>query len=59
MASSGGHAGRRLLRLAGHHMGREAGAFAKARANVDAWTCEIEEQGLDAILVTSRVVARP
>jgi len=35
-----------------HHMGREAGAFAKARANVDAWTREIEGQGLDAILVT-------
>jgi glycolate oxidase iron-sulfur subunit len=35
-----------------HHMGREAGAFAKARAQVDAWTREIEGQGLDAILVT-------
>ena len=35
-----------------HHMGREKGAYAKARANVDAWTREIEGQGLDAILVT-------
>src|SRR6185436_7817482 len=35
-----------------HHMGREAGAFAKVRAQVDAWTREIEGQGLDAILVT-------
>jgi glycolate oxidase iron-sulfur subunit len=35
-----------------HHAGREEGAFAKARANVDAWTQEIEGQGLDAILVT-------
>ena len=35
-----------------HHLGREEGAFAKARANVDAWTREIEGQGLDAILIT-------
>ena len=35
-----------------HHAGHEDGAFAKARANVDAWTREIEGQGLDAILVT-------
>jgi glycolate oxidase iron-sulfur subunit len=35
-----------------HHAGHEEGAFAKARANVDAWTREIEGQGLDAILVT-------
>jgi glycolate oxidase iron-sulfur subunit len=35
-----------------HHMGREAGAFAKARANVDAWMGEIEGEGLDAILIT-------
>jgi glycolate oxidase iron-sulfur subunit len=34
-----------------HHMGREAGALAKARAQVDAWTQEIEGQGLDAIVV--------
>ena len=35
-----------------HHIGREAGAFGKARANIDAWTREIEGEGLDAILVT-------
>ncbi len=35
-----------------HHMGREAGALQKARNNVDAWTRELEGQGLDAILVT-------
>ena len=35
-----------------HHMGREHGAFAKARANVDAWTHEIEGQGIDAIIIT-------
>jgi glycolate oxidase iron-sulfur subunit len=35
-----------------HHMGREAAALAKARAQVDAWTREIEGQGLDAILIT-------
>jgi glycolate oxidase iron-sulfur subunit len=35
-----------------HHMGREAGAYTKARANIDAWSREIAGQGLDAILVT-------
>jgi glycolate oxidase iron-sulfur subunit len=35
-----------------HHMGREDGAFAKARVNVDAWSREIDVRGLDAILVT-------
>ena len=35
-----------------HHMGREQGALAKARASIDAWTREIEARGLDAILVT-------
>jgi glycolate oxidase iron-sulfur subunit len=35
-----------------HHMGRENGAFARARAAVDAWTREIDSDGLDAILVT-------
>ena len=33
-------------------MGREAGALAKARANIDAWNREIEGEGLDAILIT-------
>ena len=36
-----------------HHMGREHEALAMVRANVDAWTAEIESQGLDAILVTA------
>jgi glycolate oxidase iron-sulfur subunit len=36
-----------------HHMGREAQALAQARANVDAWTREIENGGLDAIIVTA------
>jgi len=35
-----------------HHLGHEAGALGKARANVDAWTGEIEGAGLDAILIT-------
>ncbi|MEA2980641.1 MAG: glycolate oxidase iron-sulfur subunit [Alphaproteobacteria bacterium] len=35
-----------------HHLGREEGAFAKARANIDAWSREIEGEGLDAILIT-------
>jgi glycolate oxidase iron-sulfur subunit len=35
-----------------HHMGREDQALAQARALIDAWTREIEGEGLDAILVT-------
>jgi glycolate oxidase iron-sulfur subunit len=35
-----------------HHMGREKEAFAFARNNIDAWTREIEGEGLDAILIT-------
>jgi glycolate oxidase iron-sulfur subunit len=35
-----------------HHIGHEAGALGKARANIDAWTREIEGEGIDAILVT-------
>jgi glycolate oxidase iron-sulfur subunit len=35
-----------------HHIGREEGAFAKARGNIDAWIREIEGEGLDAILIT-------
>jgi glycolate oxidase iron-sulfur subunit len=35
-----------------HHMGRKAEAHAFVRANIDAWTREIEGEGLDAILVT-------
>jgi glycolate dehydrogenase iron-sulfur subunit len=36
-----------------HHMGRESGALAQARANVDAWTREIAAGGLEAIVVTA------
>jgi len=36
-----------------HHMGREAEALAAARRNVDAWTRELDSNGLDAILVTA------
>ncbi len=35
-----------------HHMGREQEALAFARNNIDAWTREIEGEGLDAILMT-------
>jgi glycolate oxidase iron-sulfur subunit len=36
-----------------HHLGKEAGALAQARANIDVWTAEIERHGLDAILSTA------
>lgn len=36
-----------------HHMGREAQALASARRNVDAWTREIEQGGIDAIIITA------
>ncbi|AXK80987.1 glycolate oxidase iron-sulfur subunit [Pseudolabrys taiwanensis] len=35
-----------------HHMGREDEALAFARNDVDAWTREIDGEGLDAILIT-------
>ena len=35
-----------------HHMGREHEALDFARKNIDAWTREIDGEGLDAILVT-------
>ena len=35
-----------------HHMGREEQALAQARNNIDAWTREIDREGLDAILIT-------
>ena len=35
-----------------HHMGREDEALALARNNIDAWTREIDGEGLDAILIT-------
>lgn len=36
-----------------HHMGRESQAMVSARRNVDVWTREIEEGGLDAIIITA------
>ncbi len=36
-----------------HHMGAEARAGAQARADVDAWTREIDGEGLEAIVVTA------
>jgi glycolate oxidase iron-sulfur subunit len=36
-----------------HHMGREAEALARARADIDAWLNEADREGLDAILVTA------
>jgi glycolate oxidase iron-sulfur subunit len=36
-----------------HHMGREEQALASARQNVDAWTYQIENGGLDAIIITA------
>ncbi|MDF1601102.1 glycolate oxidase subunit GlcF [Mesorhizobium sp. YIM 152430] len=36
-----------------HHMGREEQALDFARANVDAWTREIDRGGLDAIVITA------
>jgi glycolate oxidase iron-sulfur subunit len=36
-----------------HHMGRESAALEAARRRIDAWTAEIEGEGLDAILVTA------
>src|SRR4051794_18533823 len=36
-----------------HHLGRERESLEFARRNVDVWTREIEEAGLDAILITA------
>ena len=36
-----------------HHMGRAREALSAARRQIDAWTAEIEGEGLDAILVTA------
>ena len=36
-----------------HHMGCEDAALAAARRRIDAWTAELEREGLDAILVTA------
>lgn len=36
-----------------HHMGKEEPALDAARKNIDAWTAEIEGDGLDAIIITA------
>ncbi len=36
-----------------HHMGQEERAHVKARANVDAWSRELEGAGLDAIIINT------
>ena len=36
-----------------HHLGREHESSAQAKADIDAWTREIETRGLDAIIVTA------
>lgn len=36
-----------------HHMGAEERALAQARADIDAWTGEIEDEGLEAIVITA------
>ena len=36
-----------------HHMGREADSHAAAKHNIDVWTREIKEDGLDAIIITT------
>ena len=36
-----------------HHLGKDAGALAQVRHNVDLWSAEIEQHGLDAILITA------
>jgi glycolate oxidase iron-sulfur subunit len=36
-----------------HHLGRDGDALSRARANITAWQKEAEQNGLDAILVTT------
>jgi glycolate dehydrogenase iron-sulfur subunit len=36
-----------------HHLGKTGDSFAFAKRNIDAWTHEIDNQGLDAILVNA------
>jgi glycolate oxidase iron-sulfur subunit len=36
-----------------HHLGRDGDALGRARANIAVWTREAEQDGLDAILVTT------
>jgi glycolate oxidase iron-sulfur subunit len=35
-----------------HHMGHEEPALASARRNIDAWIAEMDDEGLDAIVIT-------
>jgi glycolate oxidase iron-sulfur subunit len=45
--------GERCCGSLAHHMGEEERALAQARADIDAWTREIEGEGLEAIVVTA------
>ncbi len=36
-----------------HHLGREAAALASVKANIRAWTAELEGDGLDAVVVNA------
>lgn len=36
-----------------HHMGKDEASHAFAKANIDAWTREIDGKGLDAIIITT------
>jgi glycolate oxidase iron-sulfur subunit len=36
-----------------HHMGKEKQALADARANIDAWTAELEGEELDAVVINA------
>ncbi len=36
-----------------HHMGKEAIAFAQAKANIDAWSRELDGAGLDAVVINT------
>jgi glycolate oxidase iron-sulfur subunit len=36
-----------------HHLGREQESLAAARRNIDAWMREIDDKGLDAIIITA------
>ena len=36
-----------------HHMGQEDAALAFARANIDAWTAELDRGGLDAVIINA------
>jgi glycolate oxidase iron-sulfur subunit len=36
-----------------HHMGQDEGALRSARGNVDAWTRELDGEGLDAIVINA------